>query len=161
MIDKEHRWAEFVDNLYQEDSVLKTVTAIHRAYLGEKSVVAQSVKKDEITTQIIEAKKDLKFVSAVLSEIIKNRLNKGYTIVEPENLKSFEFYIKDLHIVIDNIESDINYQHNRIEAIQLIEKGKQEKKQYKTEIGIAITALIITVILSCITLIFEILTYYK
>ena len=161
MIDKDHKWAKFVDNLYQEESVLKCVTDIHRNYLEEKSADNTPIKKDKIAIKITELKKDLSFVSAVLGEIIKNRLNKGFTMTEPKNLKSFEFYIKDLHIVLDSIESDINYLHNRIEAIQLIEKRKEEKKQYKTEIVFAIVALITSVILSGITLVFEILSYYK
>ena len=132
---------------------------IHKKYLEEKSTVSPYSKKGEIAKKIISAKKDLKFVSAVLGQIINNRLNKGYKIIDPENLPTFEFYIKDLHNVIDNIESDINYLHNRIEAISLYEKRKEEKKQYKIEICIAITALSISVIISVVVLIFEILSY--
>lgn len=159
MIDKEHRWHHFIDDLTQESSVLKSVTEIHKAYLEEKSTVSASTKKGKIAMKIVSSKKDLKFVSAVLGEIIKNRLNKGWKMIEPENLQAFEFYIKDLHIVIDSIESDINYLHNRIEAISLFEKRKEEKKQYKTEICVAITALSISVIISVVVLIFEILSY--
>ena len=160
MIDREHKWYDFVDNLYEEVSVLRSVTRIHEQYLEEKSPILD-VKIDVIPQQIQSLEKDFAFVSAVLREVIHNRLNKGTTIVESENLQSFGFYIKDLHIVIDSIRNDINYMHNRLEAFNLSKERKEEKKRYKKEIGIAITALVISVAINVVVMAFEILSYNK
>ena len=51
--------------------------------------------------------------------------------------------------------------HNRLEAFNLSKERKEEKKRYKKEIGIAITALVISVAINVVVMAFEILSYSK
>lgn len=162
MIDKKHRWYPLVDdNFYEEIRVLNSVTKIHKKYLEEKASILEVKKEGKIVKKIKDLEDDLKLVNAVLGEIIKSRLNKGYTMIEYENLQAFGFYIKDLHIVIDSIWHDINYMYNRLDAIKLTKERKVGLKRYKTEIIVAFFALGVSVIISIVTMVFEILSYYR
>ena len=162
MIIKQHEWfSELEDNFTQETAVVNNVTKIHKLYLDEKALVLEVNKEKEIVRKIEHLESNLNFVSSVLKEIINGRLNKGSDIIEKDNLQVFSIYIQDVHLIIDNIWKDIDFLHNRLEAINLSKERMKGTKRYKTEIIVALVALGASLIVGLVTMVFEILSFYK